>query len=361
MFVGIRDVVFAKGRFALLASVVALMTILVGFLSGLTVGLAAQNVSGLFAVGANQFVFSTPASGSAAFATSALTSDEVSEWMSAAGTNASAVALGISQVRASVDDDSTAVTVFGQDAALPGASGGAAAIPATAGSAVLSTGAAKALGAGVGDTITIAGSAFTVSGLTGDSWYSHTPVIQLRLADWQKVQTAIGGNATTAATVVAVAGTPAAAATSVHGTTAESFLPSLMATPSLRSEIGSLLMIVGMLFGISALVVGAFFTVWTMQRQADIAVLKALGAPTTALVRDALGQAGVVLALGVGVGLAVVTGLGALAANALPFVLSPLTTLAPAALMVLLGLLGAGFALRTVTSTDPLTALGANR
>ena len=34
----------------------------------------------------------------------------------------------------------------------------------------------------------------------------------------------------------------------------------------------------GFLFVISALVVGAFFTVWTIQRSGDIAVLKALGA-----------------------------------------------------------------------------------
>lgn len=118
---------------------------------------------------------------------------------------------------------------------------------------------------------------------------------------------------------------------------------------------------VTMLFGISALVIGAFFTVWTMQRKGDIAVLKALGASNRSLVRDALGQALVVLLLGVGVGIALVALLGTLAGTALPFVLSPLTTLLPAAIMIALGLSGAAFALRTVTTADPLTALGSNR
>jgi hypothetical protein len=36
----------------------------------------------------------------------------------------------------------------------------------------------------------------------------------------------------------------------------------------------------GFLFAISALVIGAFFTVWTIQRGGDVAVLKALGAST---------------------------------------------------------------------------------
>jgi putative ABC transport system permease protein len=69
----------------------------------------------------------------------------------------------------------------------------------------------------------------------------------------------------------------------------------------------------------------------------------------------------VVLVAGVGAGLAVVWGLGTLAATALPFVLNPLTTVLPAAIMILLGLSGAAFALRTVTTADPLTALGSNR
>jgi putative ABC transport system permease protein len=90
-------------------------------------------------------------------------------------------------------------------------------------------------------------------------------------------------------------------------------------------------------------------------------VLKALGASTPSLVRDALGQAFVVLILGVGVGIGVVTLLGTLAGNALPFVLSPLTTVLPAVIMIALGLAGAAFALRSVTTADPLTALGSNR
>lgn len=44
MFVAWRDLRFARGRFVLIGSVVALITLLVGFLDGLTGGLAAQNV-----------------------------------------------------------------------------------------------------------------------------------------------------------------------------------------------------------------------------------------------------------------------------------------------------------------------------
>jgi putative ABC transport system permease protein len=183
----------------------------------------------------------------------------------------------------------------------------------------------------------------------------------MTLHDWQAYSAATG-TPDAYATVLAVTGTPDwDAADADAATVSETTLGSLTALSAFRSEIGSLLLMVGLLFGISGLVIGAFFTVWTMQRKGDVAVLKALGASTRSLVRDALGQALVVLLLGIGTGLALVTVLGALAGSALPFLLSPVTTVLPGVIMTALGLAGAAFALRSVTSADPLTALGSNR
>jgi len=189
------------------------------------------------------------------------------------------------------------------------------------------------------------------------------PVVRTTLADWQHVA-ASTGNTHAFATVLAVTGsgdTDYAAADKATGTSSSGILQSLTALGSFRSEIGSLLLMVAMLFGISALVVGAFFTVWGIQRQPDVAVLKALGASNRMLVVDALGQAAIVLVLGVAVGIGLTAVLGSLAGNGIPFILNPLTTLLPAAAMIALGLAGAAFALRSVTNADPLTALGSNR
>ena len=60
-----------------------------------------------------------------------------------------------------------------------------------------------------------------------------------------------------------------------------------------------------------------------------------------------------------GVGIAALVGLWA--AGAVPFVVSPATTLAPAALLAVLGLAGAAVSLRPVVAADPTTALGALR
>lgn len=352
MFVALRDLRFARGRFMLIGSVVALITVLVGFLSGLTGGLATQNISAVISIPADRIVFS--AIGGASYSDSAISEQQADAWAATDGVTA-AVPIGISQTRAEAGDARVAVAIFG----VP--SGFNSFAPSRDGLIGLSVPAAKDLGVSSGDDVAIAGTSYRVEVVDGDAWYSHTPVVQLTLNDWQAYAAATG-SADAYATVLAVTGNPDwAAADAANATVSQTVLGSLTALSAFRSEIGSLLLMVAMLFGISGLVIGAFFTVWTMQRKGDIAVLKALGASTGSLARDALGQALIVLLLGIGVGTALVVLFGALAGSALPFLLSPITTVLPAGIMIALGLAGAAFALRSVTSADPLTALGSNR
>ena len=363
VFVAWRELRFARGRFLLIGAVVALITLLVGFLSGLTGGLAAQNISSVLHLPGDRLVLQQPQSSAPSYATSSLDPDTVRAWEHADGVT-SVTRVGIVQSRASADgtDDPTGVALFGlpPDASGTGSGPLVDLTPAHDNEVGLSAGAAEDLGVEVGDTISITGTDFTVASIGGDLWYSHTPVAVMSLDAWSAAGKRVGG--TGEATVLAVTGDADwAAIGSETGTVAQTRLSSLTALEAFRSEIGSLGLMIAMLFGISALVVGAFFTVWTMQRAGDIAVLKALGATTGSLIRASLGQAPIVLAAGLRVGLAAVLGLGMLAGRALPFIVSPLTTLAPAAVMAVLGLAGAAFALRSVTKADPLTALGSNR
>lgn len=363
MFVAWRELRFARGRFLLIGSVVALITLLVGFLSGLTGGLAYQNISSVLELPGDRLVLQQPEDSTPSYATSSLDEDTVQAWEHADGVE-SATPIGIAQSRASATgtDDPAGVGLFGLPQDAPGTASNPLfeLTPADDDEVGLSEGAAEALDVQVGDTISITGSDFTVTSIGEDLWFSHTPVIVMTPDAWSEASTRVGG--TGEATVLAVSGSADWDAVGTQTqTAAETPISSLTALEAFQSEIGSLGLMIVMLFGISALVVGAFFTVWTMQRAGDIAVLKALGATTGSLVRDALGQALIVLVAGIGVGLLAVIGVGALAGQVLPFVVSLLTTVAPTAVMAVLGLAGATFALRSVTKADPLTALGSNR
>lgn len=363
VFVAWRELRSARGRFFLIGSVVALITILVGFLSGLTAGLASQNISSVLQIPGDRIVLQQPDSGTPSFATSTIGGDTVKAWEGADGVT-SVTPIGITQSRAALNgaDEPVGIALYGIPTSVPDAQDNPLVhlAPASDDEVGLSKGAADDLGAAVGDTITLAGDDYTVASIGADLWYSHTPVVTMTPDAWSSVSARTGG--TGEATALAVSGDADWQAVGEKtGTTAETTLSSLTALEAFRSEIGSLGLMIAMLFGISALVVGAFFMVWTMQRSGDIAVLKALGATTGSLVRDSLGQALIVLVAGIGVGIAVVAGVGMLVGSALPFVVDPLTTIAPGAIMAILGLAGAAFALRSVTNADPLTALGSNR
>ncbi|MFI1023507.1 ABC transporter permease [Streptomyces olivaceus] len=360
MFVALRDLTFAKGRFALMGGVVVLITLLVGLLSGLTAGLARENVSAVTALPADRIAFAAPGAGQdPSYADSTVTEAQWTRWAEAPGVRR-AEPLGITTTRAGAGAGSTGVTVFG---VRPGSHLAPDGAPVDDRTVAVPPSVADLLGVRAGDTLTLAGRSLTVAATGHDVSFSHTPVVWTSLRTWQAVAPPAADGP--AATVIALdTGSRAdlAATDREEGTETVTKGESLSAIGSYSSENGSLQLMRGFLFAISALVVGAFFTVWTIQRGGDIAVLKALGATTAALLRDALGQAAVLLVGGTLVGAAAAAAIGAaVSGSAVPFDLSPATVLVPAAVLVLLGGLGAGLAVRRITSVDPLTALGSAR
>lgn len=377
MYLGIRDIRAAKGRFALIGSVVGLITLLLVMLTGLTGGLGAQNTSALSALKADRFVFGAGTSqtddgktpqAEVSFTASGITREQAEAWRGTDGVE-QATPIGITQTRVEGDSAATAA-IFGvpDGSDLPHRAAGEA-LQGTAqirsGTAVVSRTAASDLGVGVGDRVAVGGQKLEVAGVLPDEWYSHSPVIWTDTGAWQGLTHASGaGEQTPVGTVLAVRGNLDDAAwtaaehrtDTVTATTRGSF----QGLASYSSERGSLLTMQGFLYGISALVTISFLTVWTIQRTRDIAVLRALGAAGSYLVRDAVGQAAVILAVGVAAGTLAATGLGALAARGVPFTLDAATTLVPAAGIWILGILGSLVAVRRVATVDPMIALGGN-
>ncbi|ROS30437.1 ABC transporter permease [Cellulomonas sp. PhB150] len=371
MFVALRDLRFARGRFLLMATVIVLITYLVVFLASLTRGLGEDSTSAVTGLPADHLAFTVAADappsgpgGGPTFTGSQVEQDQWKAWGKVDGVS-SAQPLGIAQVRATSTTTTAAVTAFGIEPGsglLPEGSGDA---DVADGSALLSSGAADALGAEAGDTLSIGTLDVTVGAvLDVTAAYAHTPVLWTSLADWQELgaHLAPGADPTTVATVVALTTSDddaLAAADDGIGTVTQTVRASQSAISSYSSEHGSLLLMVVFLVGIAALVVGAFFTVWTISRSGDVAVMKALGASTRYLMRDALGQALVILVVGVGLGTLLAWVTTVLLQSVVPVAVGWATTLLPAVILVVVGLIGAGLAITQITRVDPHAALAA--
>ncbi len=343
-----------------MGTVVVLITLLVGLLSGLTAGLARENTSAVTGLSADHLAFAAPPDGqSVSFTDSTVEESAWRSWSGQPGVER-AQPLGIRTIDAAAvaGERTAAVSAFGVEPDSGLAPSGA---PVGPGKVVLSAQAAEDLSVRTGDRLRLGSAEVTVAAVAGDASYSHTPVVWTALADWQR----LGADGAARATVIALTttgGADLAAGDREAGTSTLTLDGSLTAIGSYQAENGSLQLMRGFLFAISALVIGAFFTVWTIQRSGDVAVLKALGASTPYLLRDALGQAVVMLAIGTGIGTALASGIGALVSGgAVPFVLEASTVLGPAAVMIALGAVGAALSIRRITAVDPLTALGSAR
>lgn len=375
-FLAVRELSFARGRFALMGLVVALIATLMVLLSGLSVGLVNDGVSGLQRLPVTSLAFQQDVEESAAYSRSVLEIGAVDAWAEQPGV-AAAAPFGNALMNGRTDRD---VEI---DLALFGVERGSFLDPDVAagerlggeGEAVISASAADE-GIEVGDTISLepSGQALRVVGILADQHtFGHVDVAYLSLPTWQEAKAGVRAGDTvpervyeeiTAVAVRAEDGEEVDldAADEAAGTTSLTLEESYDASPGYSAETSTLSLIQGFLYVISALVVGAFFTVLTVQRRGEIAVLRALGASTGYLLRESLLQSVVLLVLSAAVGIGIGVGLGAaLAATEMPFALDAGPVLGATALLLVLGVAGAAVAVLRITRVDPLTALGGSR
>ncbi|WP_246957423.1 ABC transporter permease [Brachybacterium sp. Marseille-Q7125] len=358
MFVALRDILHAKGRFTLMIGVIALLTLLLVLLTGLTRGLAHQNISAIEELPADAVVLTPTLGDQVSWADSQVSTDQAAAWSDAEGMETEALSVG--QMRIDADGEVTSLALMGIDpdgqvaASLPTA--------LDEGEILLPVDTAEALQVSDGDTVSINGQEATVAGTVEVSWYSHSPVGYVDVATFRAFAHQAEDTESSALLVRgAAADDEAVQAVAVDtDTRALSVRESLQALPSYSSENGSLSLIQGFLYGISALVTIAFLSVWTIQRTRDIAVLRALGASARYVLRDTVGQAAILLLAGAAAGGLVGWAGGAALEGVAPFESSVVTVVLPVVGVLLIGLLGSIVATRRVTRVDPLLALGGN-
>ena len=359
-----------------MGAVVALITVLMVMLSGLAVGLVNDGVSGLQRLPVTSFAFQAGVEKSSAFSRSVVAVDAADAWAEQPGV-ADATPFGNTLVNGRTDKGAEI------DLALFGVEPGSFLDPATAtgeplaadGQVVLAESAATE-GIALGDTVVLepSGQELAVVGfLGGQHTFGHVDVGYVTLRSWQQAKAGLGDGeplpqrVLQEATAVAVRAEPGAevdlpAGDAAAATTSMTLEDSFGASPGYSAETSTLRLIQAFLYLISALVVGAFFTVLTIQRKGEIAVLRALGASTHYLLRESLLQSVVLLVASATVGIVAGLGLGAaIGTTDMPFALETGPIAAATVLLLVLGVAGAGVAVLRITRIDPLAALGENR
>ncbi|AKK03400.1 FtsX-like permease family protein [Corynebacterium epidermidicanis] len=320
MFQAFKELRTALGRTLLITGTVAMIAVLVSFLTALTGGLAHQSISELDRLAERTGGLSH---------TQLVLSDNGT-------TNLAASTLTEQQVRDLGGDALyTARTKVGSTPAMVVSNP-----EVPRGSALVSD---KLAGE---NTVTLGSAQLNVTATMGDVWLDHQPIVEANPADISPVTGGPSAVLLPSETNFTAKDTQVLTGKDIYKVSA-----------SYTGENMSLSTMTYLLFVISALVVGAFFAVWTMQRLRGVAITAALGGARKVIVADALTQAIFLLLLGVTVGVAVTVGFSQVLGDAMPIIISPSTTIFPGLLIIAFGLVGAAFSLRPVLTIDPRSAL----
>lgn len=360
MFVALRDLRVARGRFALVGGVVALIAVLSTVLSGLASGLVNEGISGLRALPIDHLAFQRNADST--FGRSSLDQQYLAPFEHHGGIEATPI--GVSFVNAkSEKGTNVSLALFGVDpsgflAEFSKAPDHLTDVPSIEGGLVLSS--EEEGKVQVGDRLTINGSGTTlpVVGFTFGGSYGHAPIAYTALDTWQ--QLTYGSDAHGRFSAIALRTAPRTDLSAVASAADVDVVTKTQAyagSPGYTAESATMTLIRGFLLVIAALVVGAFFMVWTIQRSRQVGLMKAMGATTSYVVRDALGQLAVVLVAAIALGALVGAGLGSLLRGSVPFSLSVSSVVLTAVLLAVLSMAGSLVALRRLVNVDPAILL----
>ncbi len=378
MFIAFRDLVFAKGRFALMAIVIALIALLMTSLSGIAGGLIKNNISGLMQLDVTHIAFEWDDK-----PTYRNTMIERAQWEDWAARP---------EVKKLEPMGHTIFTARNQnndplELVLWGLTPGSLIEPTVSEGQQLGDSEAGVIvsrllvdrdGVRIGDRITLDRvlTEVEVIGITDELNIGHVPIVYAPLRKWQEATYGPPGGAPPGeqlpdivfdfVSILAMQladGVPTERIAELDdeiGTSTLNRNRFYAASTGYIEEVRTVQIIQIFLFLISAVVIGAFFSIWTIQRTREIGLVKALGASNGYLLRDALGQASIILLIGIAVGLGAGLLLGQyiMANTALPYMLAPDEIGQAMLLLLIAGLLGGALSVRRITAVDPIIALG---
>lgn len=387
MYLALREMRFAKGRYALIATIMVLVSFLVLFVTGLAQGLSYDNAASIKNMAASRFVLEQDSNHR--FTRSQVGQKELDEARAVVGQD-HAEPLGVRMTTVSPADDTKKI-----DVALfmvnpgswlaPTVTEGRAINDQSAGQVVVDRKLAKS-GVTIGTVLVdqASGTEWTVSGFVQNESFSHAPVVFLNEQEWLALQ--VGSRA---AQMPSAAGSEAEIGTGAGAASAASVTPvynaiavkdaddqmsslsaalpkteiitkseAVSAIPGYKEEQGSLLMMIAFLYVISAFVLAVFFYVITIQKTSQFGILKAIGTRNGYLAGSVSLQ---VLLLSVGslaISVLLVRLFESVLPASMPFQLELSTLALTCALFILMSMAGSLFSVWKVAKIDALDAIG---
>lgn len=368
MLLATREIARSKVRFGLLAGAVGLLVFLILFQQALFGGLVQGFIGAIENQDSPVLVYGDQARRN--IEGSFLRPEQVEAVGEVDGV-AEAVAVGQSTYTVEADGELVDGALFGYplDAGLAAPTSlTEGRLPERPGEAVASAADAPD-GFDIGDTVRIAadgGPEIEVVGLADDLRYSVAPTLFVDYATFEEAQRAVNPNARAVlpsyAAVRPADGVELDELTDridreVDGVEALTSTEAVETSPGVSSVNQSFQIILALAFGVVTLVVAFFFLILTVQKAKPLTLLRAVGAPTSYLVRNLVIQIVAVMGAGIVVGILLVLAVRPVSTGgAIEVELVPGTVVPTIAGLTVLALIGGLGAIRRVVRIDPIRA-----
>lgn len=356
MFLAINEMKDAKLKYSLIVGLLILISYLMYFLSGLAFGLIELNKAAVDKWQANTVLLAKEANSSLSFSSLNLADmDQVNADNIAPLSQMSTVVWSVNNDQ---EDAREKVSVFGIDQETflsPTLTQGK--IFEDAGEVVVDQRLADQLGVGIGDELAVLGTALTLKivGLTERATYNVAPVIYLTLEDFHQLK--FGQvNYPLRVNAFVIKGELQTYPEDAYQTlTIETFIDEL---PGYRAQNLTFAFMIGFLVVISAIIIGIFMYVLTIQKAPIFGIMKAQGIANRTIGGAVMSQT-LLLSLAGGTIGWVLTWLSSLALpQAVPFLGNSLFYSIIFASLVIFSLIGTLFSVRAIVKIDPLEAIG---
>ncbi len=378
LYLALKEIWRNKARYALISSVVALITTLVLFIAGLAEGLGRGNREYIDNLDADLILFQQNVDlviSASRFSRTTVKKIRRVEGVKKAG----AIAFSNTSIVQNEGADFLKVTLVGVEPGEPGeplVHTGRGLVNKAANEVIIDENVAVQAGFGVGDRITIKSSIGTdeefyeleVVGITESQKYFIQPGIIVPYQTWGKIKpsslnddpddvifsiAAVKLNDPTTLTAMDIV-----LEHSISDVEAVDIKTAYEASPGYSAQQSTLNTQRFFTLMIGILVIGGFFQIQTLQKVSQVGMLKAIGASSLTNIGAAVLQIITINCIGVALGAVGTLGLGLALPPGIPIIFEGSAVSSAITSLLLIGPLGGLVSLRTLLKAEPLTALG---
>ncbi|MCM1538914.1 MAG: ABC transporter permease [bacterium] len=355
-----KELIYSKKKYILIELIIVLLVFMVLFLSGLVEGLGRAVTSGIEDMDADYFLLSDSAEG--LITVSDLDMDVCAQ--AAAQTDAELALLDIQRMYLTKagGTEKLNVTYFAIESGSflePDVEEGVQFGDTDVKNPIILDDDYRAEGIQTGDVVadSSTGMEFTVIGFAKDQMYGHTSIGFVTTDTYTELRTMLNPFYEPSCHAVVIRGTDVENIR-IEGAEVISKADIVEAIPSYMAEHMTITMIIWVLVIVTAVVIGVFYYILTIQKQKQFGVMKAIGVEMRSLTCMVVSQVGMLAVFGAVIAALLTYGMAAALPQAMPFYLKNKNVCILLVVFVLISIASSLISMHNIAKVDPMRAIG---